>query len=53
MDKFIVIDGLDGSGKDTQVKLLAEMYEKQGKNVVVRSHPSMDNKYGINQKRHF
>ena len=41
MDKFIVIDGLDGSGKDTQVKLLAEMYEKQGKNVVVRSHPSM------------
>ena len=42
MDKFIVIDGLDGSGKDTQVKLLAEMYEKQGKNVVVRSHPSMD-----------
>lgn len=33
MDKFIVIDGLDGAGKDTQVKLLAEMYEKQGKNV--------------------
>lgn len=31
MDKFIVIDGLDGAGKDTQVKLLAEMYEKQGK----------------------
>ena len=50
MDKFIVIDGLDGSGKDTQVKLLAEMYEKQGKNVVVRSHPSMDNKYGIKSK---
>ena len=50
MDKFIVIDGLDGAGKDTQVKLLAEMYEKQGKNVVVRSHPSMDNKYGIKSK---
>ena len=50
MDKFIVIDGLDGAGKDTQVKLLAEMYEKHGKNVVVRSHPSMDNKYGIKSK---
>ena len=50
MDKFIVIDGLDGAGKDTQVKLLAEMYEKQGKNVVVRSHPCKDNKYGIKSK---
>ena len=28
MNKFIVIDGLDGCGKDTQVNLLAEMYEK-------------------------
>lgn len=31
MDKFIVIDGLDGAGKDTQVKLLAEMYENREK----------------------
>ena len=46
MNKFIVIDGLDGSGKDTQVNLLADMYEKQGCNVVVRSHPCADNKYG-------
>ena len=29
MNKFIVIDGLDGSGKDTQANLLADMYEKQ------------------------
>ena len=51
MDKFIVIDGLDGSGKDTQVNLLAEMYEKQGKNVVVRSHPCNDNRYGKKSKQ--
>lgn len=51
MDKFIVIDGLDGSGKDTQVELLADMYKKQGMNVVVRSHPCKDNKYGIKSKK--
>lgn len=48
--KFIVIDGLDGAGKDTQIDLLAEMYKKQGKNVVVRSHPCNDNKYGRKSK---
>lgn len=51
MKKFIVIDGLDGSGKDTQVRLLAEMYEKQGKKVVVRSHPCNDNKFGRRSKQ--
>ena len=49
--KFIVIDGLDGSGKDTQINLLADFYTKQGKNVVVRSHPCNDNKYGIKSKQ--
>ena len=49
--KFIAIDGLDGSGKDTQIKLLAQAYEKQGKNVVVRSHPCDDNKYGRKSKQ--
>ena len=48
--KFIVIDGLDGSGKDTQINLLAQTYKKQGKNVVVRSHPCDDNKYGQKSK---
>ncbi|WP_407376815.1 thymidylate kinase [Methanobrevibacter sp.] len=51
MKKFIVIDGLDGSGKDTQVNLLAEMYEKQGRSVVVRSHPCNDNKFGRKSKQ--
>lgn len=50
MKKFIVIDGLDGAGKDTQVKLIAKMYEKQGHNVIVRSHPCFDNKYGRKSK---
>lgn len=45
-----MIDGLDGCGKDTQINLLADMYEKQGKNVVVRSHPSADNYYGRKSK---
>ena len=51
MKKFIVIDGLDGSGKDTQVNLLAQMYEKQGRSVTVRSHPCCDNKYGRKSKQ--
>lgn len=51
MKKFVVIDGLDGSGKDTQVRLLAEMYEKQGRSVTVRSHPCCDNKFGRKSKQ--
>lgn len=51
MKKFIVIDGLDGSGKDTQVSLLAEMYENRGRSVVVRSHPCSDNKFGRKSKQ--
>ena len=51
MKKFIVIDGLDGCGKDTQVNLLADVYKKQGKNVVIRSHPCNDNKYGQKSKQ--
>ena len=51
MKKFIVIDGLDGSGKDTQVRLIAEMYEKQGRDVTVRSHPCNDNRFGRKSKQ--
>ena len=51
MKKFIVIDGLDGSGKDTQVNLIAEAYEKRGRNVTIRSHPCNDNKYGRKSKQ--
>ncbi|MBQ6100104.1 MAG: thymidylate kinase [Methanobrevibacter sp.] len=50
MKKFIVIDGLDGSGKDTQVNMIADVYKKQGRDVTIRSHPCSDNKYGRKSK---
>ncbi|MDI6645072.1 MAG: thymidylate kinase [Methanobacteriaceae archaeon] len=50
MMKFIVIDGLDGSGKDTHAQLIKEKYEKKG-SVILRSHPSDDNPYGIKAKK--
>lgn len=48
--RFIVIDGLDGSGKDTHASLIKEKYEEKGENVVVRSHPESDNFFGIRGK---
>ena len=51
MNKFIVIDGLDGCGKDTQVNLLVDEYEKMGREVTVRSHPCCDNKFGKKSKQ--
>lgn len=48
--RFIVIDGLDGSGKDTQANLIKQKYLEYGESVILRSHPSSDNKYGIKAK---
>ncbi|WP_409199348.1 thymidylate kinase [Methanobrevibacter sp. DSM 116169] len=48
--KFIVIDGLDGAGKDTQAQLIYEDYKNKGYNVVLRSHPSIDTNYGRKSK---
>lgn len=48
--RFIIIDGLDGSGKDTQANLIKEKYLQKG-SVILRSHPSDDNNYGINAKK--
>ena len=39
---YIVIEGQDGTGKSTQVRLLQEYYEKQGKTVVVMDEPDGD-----------
>ena len=43
---FIVFDGLDGSGKSTQAKLLCRHLEKLGKSYILRAHPSGDNFFG-------
>ena len=51
MKKFIVFDGLDGCGKDTQVNLIAQMYEQKGRKVDIRSHPCSDNKFGRKSKQ--
>lgn len=42
MAKFIVIDGLDGCGKATQTKLLANRLSKEGKDVVEFSFPDYE-----------
>jgi len=53
MKKFIVIDGLDGSGKDTQSQFVFEMYKNNSNSetfdekIVLRSHPETDNYYGL------
>jgi dTMP kinase len=50
MNRFIVVDGLDGAGKDTHAHLIKEHYEAMGERVLVRSHPHDDNKYGRRAK---
>ena len=49
MKRFIAIDGLDGSGKDTQARKIKEKYEQEG-TVVIRSHPTSDNFFGRHSK---
>ena len=48
--RFIVVDGLDGAGKDTQAKKIMERYKTMGEKVILRSHPESDNKYGRKAK---
>ncbi len=44
--RLIIVDGLDGVGKDTHAEFIKNRYEKQGERVVVRSHPTDDNFFG-------
>jgi dTMP kinase len=38
--RWIVIDGIDGSGKSTYARWMKEYYESRGETVLVRIHPS-------------
>lgn len=38
--RWIVIDGIDGSGKSTYARWIREHYEARGEKVLVRIHPS-------------
>ena len=49
--RFIVVDGLDGSGKSTHAMIIREKYRKMGENVILREHPSDDNHYGLKAKK--
>ena len=49
--KFIVIEGLDGSGKSAQVDLVIDYLKKQGKDVVVTKEPTMDSESGRKVKQ--
>jgi len=48
--RLIIIDGLDGVGKDTHAQLIKNRYEKIGEKVVIRSHPESDNFFGKKTK---
>jgi len=49
--RFIVVDGLDGVGKDTHALLIKKRYEENGEKVIIRSHPESDNFFGRKAKK--
>ena len=48
---FIVLDGLDASGKSTQALELYKFMRDQGNTVLLRIHPSTDNAFGAKAKQ--
>jgi len=48
---FIVIDGLDASGKTTQAQSLTRFLQSQGKTFCLRIHPSSDNFFGAHAQQ--
>ena len=44
--KFIVIEGLDGSGKSSQVDLAVDLIKGSGKEVVVTKEPTIESEFG-------
>jgi dTMP kinase len=49
--KFIVIEGLDGSGKSAQVDLLLNYLKENNKEVIVTKEPTIDSESGRKIKR--
>jgi len=49
--RLIIVDGLDGVGKDTHALLIKQYYEKKGEKVILRSHPESDNYFGRKAKK--
>ena len=45
--RFIVFEGIDGSGKSTQISLLKEKLEKEGRKVFLTAEPTMSVTGGI------
>ncbi|OGZ73439.1 MAG: dTMP kinase [Candidatus Staskawiczbacteria bacterium RIFCSPLOWO2_01_FULL_38_12b] len=45
--KFIVIEGLDGSGKSVQAELLAKYLQEKGKVVILKTEPTTESEAGI------
>ncbi len=45
--EFVVIDGLDASGKSTQARMLVDCLRRRGKTFLLRTHPSDDNFFGL------
>lgn len=43
---YIAIEGVDGSGKSTQLELLRDYFEKKGKTVLLTYEPNYDNPVG-------
>ena len=46
LGKFIVIEGLDGSGKSSQVDLVVDLLKKNNKEVVVTKEPTTESESG-------
>ncbi len=43
---YVALEGIDGSGKTTQVKRLKEYFEKKGKNAVLTKEPTKESPIG-------
>ncbi len=49
--ELIIVDGLDGVGKDTHAALIKHYFESKNQTVLIRSHPCSDNFYGRQSKK--